>query len=242
MFGWRKWSLNAGMLALACMWMGAPAYGDPGDIWGMLTGEVEVWSNTCTGNPSATETGTTYDGIIGTHGSSDQYWAAYGASLGTSLYSVTCGSNVDEQEVIDFSLSGATVKDASLAEYDASYELLHETGGTSTTTVHVKYRYTSVGDSHGLSYVSVKKNGNEVLSIQAGTDEVIVKDASGTILESFIPDQSYYGHNFLFERTYPLTFSTGDVLRLTGYVNVEAHEDGSDLSTLDVDVSTIGPT
>ncbi|QDV49634.1 hypothetical protein Enr17x_16550 [Gimesia fumaroli] len=240
--GWKKGRLKVGMLALACMLMGAPAYGDPGDIWGMIAGEVDVYSSVSTGTPGASETGTTYDSILGTHGVSDQYWAAYVASLGNSLYSVTCGSNVDEQEVIDFSLSATTVIDASTAEYDASYELLHDTGGSNTTTVHVKYRYTSAGDSHGLSYVKIRKNNNVVLSIQAGTDEVVVKDGSGNTLESFIPNQNYYNHNFLFERTYPLTFTTGDTLRLTGYVHVQASEDGSDLSTLDVDVSTIGPT
>lgn len=76
-----------------------------------------------------------------------------------------------------------------------------------------------------------------------GTDEVVIKDGSGTILESFIPNQNYYNHNFLYEKTFelPVTFSTGDTLQLTGNVETVATEDGSDLSTLDVDISTIGP-
>lgn len=241
MIGLRKLSFNVGVMGVACLWMGAQAFGDPGDVWGLLSGYVQVDSYACTGVPGASESGSTTDSVTGTHGSADQYGTSYSASLGNSYYNVTCGSNVDEQEVADFSLSSTTAIDWPFAEYLASYELLKQAGGTSTTTVYVKYRYTSIGDSHGLSYLEVKKNGVKVLSIQAGTDEVVVKDASGTILESYIPNQNYYNHNFLYEGTYPLTFTTGDILTLDGYVEIVATEDGADLSTLDVDVSTIEP-
>lgn len=241
MFGWRKWSLNAGMLALACMWMGAPVYGDPGDIWGMNYGEVEVGS-LCTGAPGASETGSTYDAVVGTDGVADEYWAAYSASCDDQSFNVTCGSNVDEQEVVDFSMSSTTIKDLSDVAYEAEYDLLHETGGSSTTTVYICYRFTSVGDSHSSSDLIVRKNGNVELTIHVATDEVIVKDGAGNILDSFDPQQNYYNHNFVYDQSFPITLSTGDTLKLKGGVTVVATEDGSDLSTLDVDVSTIGPT
>ncbi|QDU10027.1 hypothetical protein [Gimesia aquarii] len=242
MIGFRELSVYVGVFAVTCIWTGAQAFADPGDIWGMISGQVDVVSSACTGDPGATETGTTNDSIIGTHGVSDQYWAAYGASCGTASYNVTCGSNVDEQEVVDFSMSSTTSDDASGVDYDAEYELLHETGGSSTTTVHVTYHFTSQGDSHSLSELNVRKNGTTVLSFNVSTDEVSVKDGAGNVLDSFDPQQPYFNHNFSYKKSFPITLSTGDRLRLTGNTWVEATEGGSDLSTLDVDVSTIGPT